>query len=164
MKKALHNGTYASLNLYYRNNETRFGGEATFPKDVTSDPDSYNDDGLVIAQDTMPNVDPTSPLYLGVTTVHEVGHWLNLYHVFESSLVTDPCLEDGDLVPDTPFQRDQNLFVCPPDNTAKSCPNTDGFDSIHNYMDYSTDDCRTEFTPDQITRMAQAWDQFRSGK
>jgi hypothetical protein len=38
-----------------------------------------------------------------------------------------------------------------------TCRRQAGIDPIHNYMDYSDDDCITEFTPGQTQRMGDAW-------
>jgi hypothetical protein len=64
------------------------------------------------------------------------------------------CAYDGDEVPDTPFQSTRT-DGCPPEKD--SCPLAPGFDSIHNYMDYSDDCCMNQFTPNQITRMSDYW-------
>ena len=46
----------------------------------------------------------------GRSLTHEVGHWLNLYHV--SGCDNTPDCTDSDQVPDTPNQLSQNLY-CP---------------------------------------------------
>jgi len=47
--------------------------------------------------------------------------------------------------------------------TKDSCAGG-GVDPIHNFLDYSYDQCMTEFTPGQIQRMQAAWRAYRMGK
>ena len=49
---------------------------------------------------------------------------------------------------DTPAQK-VPTSGCPPDNTQDTCPKDPGFDPIHNFMDYSYDQCYTELTQGQ---------------
>ncbi|PFH60206.1 hypothetical protein XA68_11302 [Ophiocordyceps unilateralis] len=93
--------------------------------------------------------------YLGKTAVHEVGHWLGLLHTFN-----DECSDDfGDLVPDTPFSIGPS-WGCP--EGRDSFPDRPGLDPIHNYMDYSDESCKTEFTPGQMRRMRKMWNTLRN--
>ena len=76
----------------------------------------------------------------GKAAVHEVGHWLGLLHVFtEGQNGSDDegnCDGDGDGVDDTPIQKTRS-YGC---QVGKdSCPNQEGTDSVHNYMDYGDD-------------------------
>ena len=80
---------------------------------------------------------------LGLTAVHEAGHWFALAHTFDGG-----CNAHGDFVADTPAMK-VPTSGCPPDATKDTCPNDAGFDPIHNYMDYSYDQCYTEFTQRQ---------------
>lgn len=74
---------------------------------------------------------------------HELGHWLNLLHTFNSS-----CAGDGDGVEDTPTT--EGSAGCGPD--AMSCGHiTNG----ENYMDYNSS-CYKMFTQGQIDRMVNA--------
>ncbi|PPR07660.1 hypothetical protein CVT24_003828 [Panaeolus cyanescens] len=81
---------------------------------------------------------------------HEVGHWLGLLHPFEVPEGSSGC-EDvgGDYVDDTPAENGPAMF-CP--IGRDSCPGG-GPDPIHNYMDYTDDYCRFEFTPGQVRRL-----------
>lgn len=86
---------------------------------------------------------------LNATWVHEIGHALDLYHTFGVSPVqtedcdfeTNPCSQ-GDQVPDTP-----------PTTVNQSCNPTCPDALVENYMDYSGETCKTNFTQNQIERM-----------
>jgi len=66
-------------------------------------------DGVVVDPGTLPN--GTFPKYdLGITLVHEIGHWLGLLHTFQEP--NGPfinfgtgCTGDGDYVYDTPAEK-----------------------------------------------------------
>lgn len=77
MKTALHQGGPDTLNIYI--NLPRFGGIATFPWNVETEPIL---DGIVVSVKTMPG-GRSKRNNQGKTTVHEVGHWLGLFHTFE---------------------------------------------------------------------------------
>lgn len=79
----------------------------------------------------------------GRTTTHEVGHWLNLRHIWGDQ----PCGDD--FVSDTPTQLDKN-FGCPSHPHA-SC--TLGGDMFMNYMDYTDGNCQNMFSVGQKNRM-----------
>lgn len=84
----------------------------------------------------------TAPFNLGRTATHEVGHWLNLYHIWGDG----NCNQD-DQVSDTP-NSDAANFGCATGH--QSCSSTD---MVQNYMDYSDDACMNLFTSGQKTRM-----------
>jgi len=90
----------------------------------------------------------------GGTLVHEAGHWLGLLHTFQGG-----CTGDGDLVADTPPEASAGSG-CP--IGRMSCPNSTLPDPIHNFMDYTDESCRTEFTPGQIALMHQMIGAYRS--
>jgi hypothetical protein len=93
----------------------------------------------------------------GRTLVHEVGHYLNLLHIFGS----DRTCNDDDEVDDTPRQAAQNTG-CPSFPALQSCPNNGG-DMYMNYMDYPSDECVLMFTKGQKARMWATLDGFRKG-
>lgn len=82
------------------------------------------------------------PYNKGRTTVHEVGHYLGLRHIWGDG----PCGAD-DFVADTPEQAGPTRG-CPLGKA--SCGSTD---MISNYMDYSDDACMNIFTKGQKARM-----------
>lgn len=90
--------------------------------------------------------------------VHEMGHYLGLYHTFEGSCHNEDCLLDGDRVCDTP--PDQSTATVPCGAMVNSCTTdaNSGFtsdqpDMYWNYMDYGDLNCYKAFTQDQTMRM-----------
>ena len=123
-------------------------------------PSSFNnpDDGVVIGYryfGTLGTVQ--APYNKGRTATHEVGHWLNLDHVWGNG---GNCGSDN--VNDTPTQEEEN-YSCPafPHN-ANSCGTSNSAgDMFMNYMDYTNDACMNLFTIGQKTRMTAAINQYR---
>lgn len=156
MKKALKQGSYADLNLYFLSD---LGGGLLgfcyFPQEEPTSEDIALD-GCVNLADSLPGGAATN-YDLGITAVHETGHWFGLFHVFQG----ESCTGDGDFIADTPAQKIATSG-CPAQQD--SCPNQQGLDSIHNFMDYSYDECLYEFTDDQVTRLKSVYSQYRAGK
>ena len=95
---------------------------------------------------------------LGRVAVHEIGHWLNLRHIWGDATVSGNglCL-DSDDVSDTPNQSIGNIgnpsfpgFPAPP---VVRCPNEPDGDMFMNHMDYVDDDSKLLFTRRQVLRM-----------
>ena len=154
MKKALRQGDMGTLN-YYSTTAGPYLGWAYFPG--LNDAQAYLD-GIVVDWESMYK---TSDAYedqydLGFTAVHEVGHWLALDHTFYGG-----CNAHGDAVDDTPAMK-VPTSGCPPDGTKDTCPRDPGFDPIHNFMDYSYDQCYTELTQGQADRSHDYWLEFRA--
>ncbi|MCL4129854.1 UNVERIFIED_CONTAM: hypothetical protein GTU68_065460 [Idotea baltica] len=84
----------------------------------------------------------TAPFDLGRTGTHEVGHYLNLRHIWGDG----GCGVD-DFISDTPDSDAEN-YGCAIGHV--SCMTTD---MVQNYMDYSDDACMNLFTSGQKTRM-----------
>ncbi|MBK6732371.1 MAG: T9SS type A sorting domain-containing protein [Bacteroidetes bacterium] len=90
----------------------------------------------------------TSPYNLGRSGTHEVGHWLNLYHIWGDD---GTSCAGTDNVADTPNQANEN-YGCP-SGSLVSCSNGPNGDMYQNYMDYTDDACMNLFTSGQKTRM-----------
>jgi hypothetical protein len=135
------------LNIWVCALPTGVIGFAQFPGQPAST------DGVVIGHQYF-GKNGTGRFNLGRTASHEVGHWLNLRHIWGDSF----C--GNDLVNDTPIQQDPNFF-CPtfPHVTCSNGPNGDMF---MNYMDYTDDVCVSMFTTGQKTRMRATLDGVRS--
>lgn len=143
------------LNFYTAEPGGGLLGWATFPFQMEGDPTM---DGVVIIHSSLPG-GTGAPYDLGMTAVHEVGHWLGLYHTFQ-----DACVLPGDEVSDTPAhsgpnygkpadaQQPHNLCANAP--AGAECP-------IHNYMNYVDDDWMREFTNGQRERMWAQVGMFR---
>jgi len=86
------------------------------------------------------------------TTVHEVGHNLNLYHPFESGCGSANCSTSGDRVCDTPPTSGQNFSVVRQNTCTNDSP--DRPDNTRNIMDYVSDPDMNHFT---FGQRARAW-------
>ena len=85
---------------------------------------------------------------MNTTLPHEMGHYLTLYHTFNNSAsscdyVESNCCASGDRVCDTPIQT----------NSGQSCSTPVCDSNPANYMDYTSQTCKTMFTEGQIERM-----------
>lgn len=106
----------------------------------------------------------TAPFHLGRTATHEVGHWLNLRHIWGDG----GCSVD-DNVSDTPPAGGPNYTGSPctypgPNSCRPKGKNggPDDYDMFQNYMDYSDDGCMNLFTQGQKSRMWAALNGSRS--
>jgi len=111
-------------------------------------------DGVVITYTAFgTNGTAQAPFHLGRTATHEVGHYLNLYHIWG---------DDGsgcggtDEVDDTPNQGGGNTGV--PTFPRISCNNGPNGDLYVNYMDYVNDPVMVMFTHGQAARMQACLD------
>lgn len=152
MKKSSQGGDDAwpssgYLNLWVCNLGSQLLGYAQFPGGSSST------DGVVVLYSSVGSLTTpgtASPYNYGRTATHEVGHWLNLYHIWGDD---GTSCSGSDLVADTPNQADEN-YGCPTFPTV-SCSNGPNGDMFMNYMDYTNDACMNMFTSGQTAR-AQA--------
>ncbi|MEC8559958.1 MAG: M43 family zinc metalloprotease, partial [Planctomycetota bacterium] len=98
---------------------------------------------------------PVPPLDQGRILTHEIGHYLGLFHTFEGGCGNSDCYGSGDFICDTNPQQypDQECSL-----GTSSCGSVD---PIQNYMGYSPDLCKNNFTPEQILRMRYALVHYR---
>ena len=85
------------------------------------------------------------PYHKGRTATHEVGHYLNLVHIWGDAT----C--GSDLVDDTPQHNTAN-FGCPAYPHLSTCTGTP-VEMTMNYMDYTDDPCMFMFSNGQKSRM-----------
>ncbi len=90
--------------------------------------------------------------------VHELGHYLGLYHTFQNGCYNANCLLNGDKVCDTP--PDQSTAPVPCNGNVNTCTtdthsgfSNDQEDMFWNYMDYGDVGCFSAFTQGQTDRM-----------
>lgn len=112
------------------------------------------EDGVVIDPACFGTLGKSPPWNLGRTTTHEIGHYLNLQHIWGES--TTMCEDDE--VEDTPLQR--SFYLGCPNHPQLSCGSEDLF---MNYMNYTDDACMMHFTEGQKQRMRMTLFNFRNG-
>jgi hypothetical protein len=146
MKRTLKWDPTRYLNIY-TNNAGGGGilGYATFPSEEAGGPE----DGVVLNWVYVGlNAPGGAPYDKGRTATHEVGHYLGLYHTFQSGCGSSTApFTSGDLIGDT-LREAQPNYGCTP--VASGCG---GMSPIENYMDYSGDVCMTKFTVQQTNRI-----------
>lgn len=141
---------------------------------------SYPLDGVIMRSDVIGDNSTGNNFALGYALtqgkvlVHEVGHYLNLMHIFEGGCAganaagsaTDPCDLNGDMVCDIEPSTTQNINCnAPVPNTCSAtyATGTTANDMIEDYMSYADDDCMNTFTQGQKLRMHATLNAFRSG-
>ena len=128
------------LNLWVCNLSGGILGYAQFPGGSSAT------DGVVIDNNAMGTTGSASaPFNLGRTATHEVGHWMNLRHIWGDAT----C--GNDFVNDTPSHNTAN-YGCPSFPHYSTCSGTP-VEMTMNYMDYTNDSCMYMFSNDQKSRM-----------
>ncbi|HMR89402.1 MAG TPA: M43 family zinc metalloprotease [Saprospiraceae bacterium] len=105
---------------------------------------------------------------------HEMGHFFSLYHTFQGSSGFSSCPNnidcgnDGDKCCDTkahPYMNQQNNWFPCIETQYNSCDpgNTIPYMVTQNHMNYTSNSCRDEFTPEQTMRMRCALMDLRPG-
>jgi len=102
-------------------------------------------DGVVLNYKIVGEVGYFGAYNKGRTAVHEVGHWLNLRHIWGDA----DC--GNDAVDDTPTQRSYTPGC--PSGIRVTCGNAPAGDMYMNYMDFTSDACVYMFTLGQKARM-----------
>lgn len=129
------------LNIWSCNMGGGILGYAQFPGGASAT------DGVVIDDNAFGNTGTVSyPYNLGRTATHEVGHWMNLRHIWGDAT----C--GSDLVSDTPTHNTANYGV-PAYPHYSTCSGTP-VEMTMNYMDYTDDRGMYMFSNGQKTRMA----------
>lgn len=137
-------------------------GYASFPSDLSTYP---AEDGVVIHHQAFGDIGTAgdggfAANDLGRTATHEVGHWLNLFHIWGDN---QPNCGD-DLVADTEPCDEPNYGIpsFPLDANNPCGTGADG-EMFMNYMDYVDDQAMVMFTFGQSSRMHAAINGPRSG-
>ncbi|MBL7897148.1 MAG: PKD domain-containing protein, partial [Crocinitomicaceae bacterium] len=115
-------------------------------------------DGVVVRSDGFINgTHPT--MNSGKVLVHEVGHYLKLYHVWTDAChsPTD-CATMGDFICDTPPQYEPDWNGC--NTLSNTCD--PAIDPHDNHMSYAQESCKNTFTLDQKNRMHAIIGLYRS--
>lgn len=145
MKKSTKGGINATspanyLNMWVVGDMGGILGYATFPESA-----GLWNDGVVLAAKYFGNTS-YAPYNLGRTATHEVGHYLNLRHIWgDGNCATD-------FVADTPTQTGAN-YGKPTYPVMNTCGGVSRSIQFMNYMDYVDDAAMFMFSAGQKTRM-----------
>tara|TARA_Y200000002_G_scaffold376977_1_gene381765 strand:- start:1153 stop:3309 length:2157 start_codon:yes stop_codon:yes gene_type:complete len=155
----VYNGTWPGnkyLNIFVVNDADGAAGYTTNPSNWSG---TSMTNGIWVLHDYVGSIG-TSDTYSSRTLTHEVGHWLNLDHLWGNN--NNPgnassCSQD-DAVDDTP--RCIGVTSCNLNSNTCSNDAIDGYwtsdviDNVENYMEYSY--CNKMFTTGQKNRMRSA--------
>lgn len=153
VKSLIHWPPEKYLNIYVCFDAAGLAGHALMPAAADTIPEW---DGIVMRHDYVGTIG-TSDYFRRTVLSHEIGHYLNLYHIWGGNNVPNfyylpvgsagNCAYD-DEVTDTP--NTIGWSSCNPN--ASSCGS--GLDNVQNYMDYAY--CALMFTEGQKVRMHAA--------
>lgn len=129
-----------SLNIWVCNLSGGILGYAQFPGGPAATDGVVLDDNATGSTGTA-----AAPFNKGRTATHEVGHWLNLRHIWGDAT----C--GSDLVTDTPTHNTAN-YGCPAFPHYSTCTGAP-IEMTMNYMDYTDDACMYMFSAGQKSRM-----------
>ncbi|RPA77253.1 hypothetical protein BJ508DRAFT_310321 [Ascobolus immersus RN42] len=176
---ALRQGGYDTLNIYIMgmNTNSSYGDTEPFPPVAMERSSVSNwdvlEDAVIVNFKSLPGMGDRW-MNEGKIAIHEAGHWFGLFHTSQQQIDGPYCDPDplgGDMVYDTPPQSIPNFWQngCPLDESDPDYPDScwnDGLgkDSIHNFMDYSADWCKWEFTRGQGERMRMQFEVMRRGR
>ena len=128
------------LNIWVCNMGGGILGYAQFPGGASAT------DGVVLDDNATGRTGTAAaPFNKGRTATHEVGHWMNLRHIWGDAT----C--GNDQVGDTPLHNTAN-YGCPASGHKSTCTGTP-VEMTMNYMDYSDDACMYMFSVGQRSRM-----------
>jgi hypothetical protein len=150
---------YKYLNIWVVSLADETLGFATFPDELAADPQL---DGIVIRHEAFGTIGTAgsgdySQNAKGRTATHEIGHWLNLNHIWGD----DFC--GNDFVSDTEPAEDAN-YDCPsfPYNANNACGAGSNGEMYMNFLDYTDDNCMSIFTSGQANRMRASLNSLRA--
>lgn len=152
VKSLIHWPPEKYLNIYVCFDAAGLAGHALMPAAADTIPEW---DGIVMRHDYVGTIG-TSDYFRRTVLSHEIGHYLNLYHIW-----------GGNNVPDFYYLPVGNAGNCAYDDEVTDTPNTIGWstcnlsanscsslDNVQNYMDYAY--CALMFTEGQKVRMHAA--------
>lgn len=140
-KKALGEDQDLYLNVY-SNSADGYLGYSYFPQSEAG----TVLDGVVVLYEAVGGRDNGYGNYnQGRTLVHEIGHYLGLYHTFEGGSTCENSYGGGDFIVDTNAESEEH-YGCTQTYTCGVA------DPIDNYMNYTDDSCMAGFTGEQANR------------
>lgn len=146
------------LNIWVARKCDGFLGKGSFPGE-----DIPEEDGVVIDFEVFGTVGTAAnsyPFEKGRTVTHEVGHYLNLLHLWGLWDANGrPNCNSSDEVADTPQQGVTYQNKCPT-QAAFSCGSSDMY---MNFMNWTNDACMSMFTQGQKLRMLATLYNLRPG-